>query len=41
MTNYAILADWPLTISIKDWVWGTVVTGLSSWFSWKMVRRFC
>jgi uncharacterized membrane protein len=41
MTNYAILADWPLAISIKDWVWGTVVTGLSSWFSWKMVRRFC
>ncbi|MFQ3235171.1 MAG: putative membrane protein [Paraglaciecola sp.] len=41
MTNYAILADWPLAISIKDWLWGTVVTATSSWFSWKMVRRFC
>lgn len=41
MTNYAILADWPLAISMKDWVWGTVVTVLSSWFSWKMVKRYC
>ena len=27
MTNYAILASWPLSITLKDWAWGTFVSG--------------
>jgi len=30
MTNYSILKDWPLGITIKDWVWGTLVTSTTS-----------
>jgi len=29
LTNYAILDTWPLSITFKDWVWGTFVTTLS------------
>lgn len=27
LTNYAILASWPLHITLTDWVWGTFVSG--------------
>ncbi len=39
MTNYALLADWPLGISLQDWVWGAVVTSLSSYCGWRLARR--
>ena len=26
LTNYALVIDWPLAITIKDWIWGTVLT---------------
>lgn len=26
LTNYALVIDWPLFITIKDWIWGTVLT---------------
>ena len=39
MTNYALLAGWPLSISLQDWAWGTVVTSLSSYCGWRFVRR--
>ena len=39
MTNYALLAGWPLGISLQDWAWGTVVTSLSSYCGWRFVRR--
>lgn len=29
-TNYSILANWPITITFIDFVWGTVLCGLSS-----------
>ncbi|WP_158771851.1 DUF2177 family protein [Paraglaciecola sp. L1A13] len=38
MTNYALLAGWPLGISLQDWAWGTVVTSLSSYCGWRLVR---
>jgi uncharacterized membrane protein len=28
LTNYAILATWPLDITVKDWLWGTFVSGV-------------
>jgi uncharacterized membrane protein len=30
LTNYAILQDWPLSITFKDWVWGTSITTFSA-----------
>lgn len=30
LTNYAVLASWPLGITLKDWAWGTFITGLIS-----------
>ena len=38
MTNYALLAGWPLGISLQDWAWGTVVTSLSSYCGWRLAR---
>jgi uncharacterized membrane protein len=26
LTNYALVVDWPLFITIKDWVWGAILT---------------
>jgi len=28
LTNYAILESWPLSITFKDWAWGTFVSGV-------------
>ena len=28
LTNYAILESWPLTITFKDWAWGTFVSAI-------------
>ena len=27
MTNFAVMKDWPLTVTIVDMIWGTVLTG--------------
>ncbi len=29
-TNYAVLKDWPLPVTLVDWVWGTVLTATTS-----------
>jgi uncharacterized membrane protein len=26
LTNYALVVDWPLFITIKDWLWGAILT---------------
>ena len=26
LTNYALVVDWPLSITIKDWLWGAILT---------------
>lgn len=31
MTNYATLRNWSLTISLVDILWGTCLTGVSTW----------
>ncbi|WP_166422725.1 DUF2177 family protein [Paraglaciecola sp. 20A4] len=38
MTNYALLAGWPLGISLQDWAWGTVVTSLSGYCGWRLAQ---
>ncbi|MCI5048794.1 MAG: DUF2177 family protein [Rickettsiales bacterium] len=39
-TNYAVIAGWPLGITIKDLVWGTFVTTASSLVGWKVYHYF-
>ena len=38
LTNLAIVRDWPLGLSLIDWTWGAVVSGLGGsagyWASW-------
>jgi uncharacterized membrane protein len=40
MTNYAILAGWPLHISLIDLSWGIVVTACSALCGFLVVRKF-
>ncbi len=40
LTNYAILEGWPLMISLKDWVWGMVISSVTSYVGWLSLYRF-
>jgi uncharacterized membrane protein len=40
LTNYAILESWPLFITLKDWAWGTLVSGLISVSGAYFYRKF-
>lgn len=31
LTNYALVVDWPLAITIKDWLWGVILTSCCAW----------
>lgn len=31
LTNYALVIDWPLIITFKDWGWGIFLTASSAW----------
>lgn len=39
LTNYAILQNWSLKISLIDWAWGCIVTATSAGFSAFVVNR--
>lgn len=39
-TNYSILANWPLKITIIDFIWGMVLCGVSSLFATFIQNRF-
>jgi uncharacterized membrane protein len=30
LTNYSIIIDWPLAITLQDWLWGTALTAVSA-----------
>ena len=38
LTNYAILKGWPLSITIKDLVWGIFITTVTSVAGWYAAR---
>lgn len=38
LTNYAILKDWPVGISIKDWIWGTSAAVMGSLIGWSGLK---
>lgn len=40
LTNIALLADWPLLITIKDWVWGTCLTATAAWIGGRVWLKF-
>jgi uncharacterized membrane protein len=40
LTCYAILADWPLNITLKDWLWGVAVTTLSAMSGYAFYHQF-
>jgi uncharacterized membrane protein len=31
LTNYALVIDWPLSITLKDWFWGSILTSSCAW----------
>jgi uncharacterized membrane protein len=39
LTNLATLKDWPLTITIIDLIWGTVLSTLVTWISLMLIKR--
>lgn len=39
-TNYSILANWPLKITVIDFMWGMVLCGVSSLFAAFIQNRF-
>jgi uncharacterized membrane protein len=38
-TNYATLMGYPLSITIVDWLWGTVLTAVSAVAAWLVLSR--
>lgn len=38
MTNYATLRNWPLSLSLIDIVWGTLLTGISALAGYHITR---
>jgi len=40
LTNLATLKNWPVSLSIIDMVWGTVLTGLTCWLTTLISLRF-
>jgi len=40
LTNYAILEGWPLSITLKDWLWGTCVSSLISVTGWLALNKY-
>lgn len=40
LTNYAIIEGWPLSITLKDWAWGTFVTSVSCTIGWLARNNF-
>ena len=39
MTNYATLRDWPLSITLMDIAWGTVLTGFTAGSGFQVARK--
>ena len=39
LTNYATLKNWPLSVTLLDLVWGTILTGLVTLTTLIMLRK--
>jgi uncharacterized membrane protein len=43
LTNYALVVDWPFFITVKDWLWGAILTSVCSWvggITWLKISIF-
>ncbi len=40
LTNIALLKNWPMDMALVDILWGPVLCGLSSYFSFILVKKF-
>lgn len=40
LTNLATLKDWPITITVIDMVWGTILATMTSIISFSIIQRF-
>lgn len=40
ITNMATLKDWPVTMSIVDMIWGTIITASASFVGFKSLQYF-
>ena len=40
ITNLATLRNWPAIVSIVDWIWGTVLTGIVALLAFYVTRWF-
>jgi uncharacterized membrane protein len=38
LTNYALVVDWPLWLTLKDWLWGALLTSFSAWAGGMVLR---
>lgn len=38
VTNYATIKDWPITMSVIDTLWGTVLTGMAAFGGYHLTR---
>jgi uncharacterized membrane protein len=45
LTNYALVVNWPLSITIKDWLWGAILTSICAmigghvWLKYSFLRK--
>ena len=39
LTNLAVVDKWPLAISVIDMAWGTVLTGISAFLTYKIIIK--
>ncbi len=39
LTNYAVLKNWDLILTIEDVVWGTVISTIVSLVAWSLLRE--
>jgi uncharacterized membrane protein len=40
LTGYAIIKNWPLNITIMDWIWGSFVTAASASSAFWIFKKF-
>lgn len=40
LTNVSLLADWPILITIKDWLWGSFLTAISAWIGGRVWLKY-
>ena len=40
LTNLATVKDWPMIITVVDLIWGTVVSGITAFISYTIIKLF-